>query len=130
MFQSGSCSFPDFCNVKIVNECQGLEVVADSLLRQLFYNLLDNSLKHGKTVTKIRLQYAKESDCGKLLYEDDGIGISEANKVRLFDAGFTTGKGTGLGLHLVKKMMDVYGWAITEEGEPGVGAKFVIAIPK
>jgi signal transduction histidine kinase len=65
-----------------------------------------------------------------LFYEDNGIGISEANKPKLFELGFTTGKGTGLGLNLVKKMMEVYGWTITEEGEPGKGAKFTIIIPK
>ena len=56
-----------------------------------------------------------------LFYEDNGIGIPETNKPKLFKAGFTTGKGSGLGLFLIKKMMDVYGWTITEEGEPGKG---------
>ena len=66
----------------------------------------------------------------KLFYEDNGVGISEANKPRLFEAGFSTGKGSGLGLYLIKKMMDVYGWKIEENGEPSVGAKFTITIPK
>ena len=66
----------------------------------------------------------------KLFYEDKGVGASEANKSKLFEARFTTGKGSGLGLYLIKKKMDVYGWTITEEGEPGKGAKFVISIPK
>ena len=65
----------------------------------------------------------------KLIYEDNGVGVPETNKPKLFEAGFTTGKGSGLGLYLVKKMMDVYGWTITEEGEPSIGAKFIITIP-
>ena len=116
--------------IKIVNDCQGLEVLADSLLKQLFYNLLDNSLKHGERVTQIRLHYTKEADGVKLLYEDNGVGITKTNKLKLFAEGFTTGKGTGLGLFLIKKMIEVYGWTITEEGELGKGAKFVITIPK
>jgi signal transduction histidine kinase len=48
--------------------------------------------------------------------------------LKLFELGFSTGKSSGLGLYLVKKMMDVYGWTITEEGEPGKGVKFVITI--
>jgi signal transduction histidine kinase len=87
---------------------------ADLLLRQLFYNLIDNSLKHGEKATQIRLLYAKEGDELKLLYKDDGVGIPEANKKKLFDQGFTTGRGCGLGLHLIKKMIEVYGWTIED----------------
>jgi len=58
------------------------------------------------------------------------VGISEANKPKLFEVGFTTGKGSGLGLSLVKKMIEVYGWTIAEVGEPGKGAKFTIIIPR
>jgi signal transduction histidine kinase len=116
--------------LKILNDCHGLEVMADSLLKQLFYNFLDNSLKHGEKVTQIRLHYTNEGDELKMFYEDDGVGILEANKSKLFDSGFTTGNGSGLGLYLIKKMMDVYGWEIEENGEPGKGAKFTITIPK
>lgn len=117
-------------NVEVVNECQGLVVVADSLLMQLFYNFIDNSLKHGEKVTQIRLHYIEDADKVKLFYEDNGGGVPEANKPKLFEVGFTTGKGSGLGLYLVKKMMDVYGWTIIEDGEHGKGAKFTITIPR
>jgi signal transduction histidine kinase len=66
----------------------------------------------------------------KVFYEDNGVGVPEANKLKLFEVGFTTGKGSGLGLYLVKKMVDVYGWTISEVGEPSKGAKFTITIPK
>jgi len=58
------------------------------------------------------------------------VGISSANKPRTFSEGFTTGKDTGHGLYLVKRMMEVYGWKIEEAGEEGKGVKFVITIPK
>ncbi|MGD0510951.1 MAG: ATP-binding protein, partial [Candidatus Micrarchaeaceae archaeon] len=51
------------------------------------------------------------------------------NKSKLFTEGLSTGGSTGFGLFFIKKMMDVYGWTITEEGEPGQGAKFIIKIP-
>ena len=63
------------------------------------------------------------------MYEDDGVGISAENKSKLFTEGFSTSGSTGFGLFLIKKMMEVYGWSIAEEGEPGNGAKFVITIP-
>ncbi len=129
-FCQAEALLPNLSTVKVVNDCKGLDVVADSLLKQLFYNFLDNSLKHGERVTQIRLHYTKEGDELNLFYEDDGVGIPEANKSKLFDVGFTTGKGNGLGLYLIKKMMNVYGWTITEKGETGKGAKFTITIPK
>ena len=128
-FSQAATLLPNLGTIKVVNDCQGLYVTADSLLKQLFYNLFDNSLKYGEKVTQIRLSYTKEADGVKLFYEDDGVGIPEANKPKLFHEGFTTGKSTGLGLFLIKKMVEVYGWIIAEEGDPGKGAKFILTIP-
>jgi PAS domain S-box-containing protein len=116
---------------KIINQCHGLTVLADSFLRQLFYNFIDNTRKYGEKTTTIRIHCEKAGqDSLKLVYEDDGIGISAENKLNLFREGFSTGGSTGFGLFLTKKMIDVYGWAIEENGEPGIGAKFSITIPK
>ena len=115
----------------IINECHGLIVLADSFLRQLFFNFVDNTRKYGKKTTTIRVHFEKvDQDCLKLVYEDDGVGVPLENKQRLFKEGFSTGGSTGFGLFLTKKMIDVYGWTITEDGEPGKGAKFTITIPK
>ena len=129
-FNQAATLLPSLGTKKIVNDCQGVEVTADSLLKKLFYNFLDNSIKHGEKVTQIRLYYTNEGDRLKLFYEDNGVGISDANKPKLFHEGFSTGKSTGLGLFLIKKMVEVYGWTISEEGETGKGAKFTITIPK
>lgn len=116
---------------KVNNNCQGLNVLADSILRQLFYNFFDNTKKYGKKTTEIKIYYEKEKSGDlKLFYEDNGVGISAENKLRLFTKGFSTGGGTGFGLFLVKKIIDAYGWNIVEEGESGKGARFAITIPK
>jgi PAS domain S-box-containing protein len=117
---------PEVGGVKIVNECQPLTVLADSMLRQLFYNLVDNSLKHGKKVTEIRLSYIQEKGITRIVYEDNGAGIAFGDKDRIFE-GFTTG-GSGLGLKLAKKMIEAYGWSVRENGVPGIGARFEITI--
>jgi PAS domain S-box-containing protein len=122
--------FPDLKGVKIVNECGGLTVLADSLLRQLFYNLIDDSLKYGEKLTQIRIRYERSENQLKLVYEDDGVGISRDAKSKLFTEGFTTGKGSGYGLYLIGRMMEVYGWTINETGTHGKGAQFTINIPK
>jgi len=122
--------FSGLKGVKVVNECDGLTVLADSLLRQLFYNLVDNSLKYGEKLSRIRVFYEEKNDLLNVLYEDDGVGVPQAAKPKLFDEGYTTGKGSGYGLYLVKKMMEVYGWTISETGTHGKGAQFTITIPR
>jgi PAS domain S-box-containing protein len=116
---------------KILNDCQGLTLLADSFLRQMFYNFIDNTRKYGQKTTSIKIHYQKSvSDSLNLVYEDDGVGISAENKLKLFSEGFSTGGSTGFGLFLTKKMMEVYGWKIEENGIPNEGAKFTITIPK
>jgi PAS domain S-box-containing protein len=115
---------------KVVNECHGLTVRADSLLRQLIYNFIDNTRKYGQKTTTVRVSYLKTSQHNlQLIYEDDGVGIPSENKQQLFKQGFSTGGSTGFGLFLAKKMIEVYGWTITEEGKLDEGAKFIITIP-
>ncbi|MEM2440248.1 MAG: PAS domain S-box protein [Candidatus Bathyarchaeia archaeon] len=115
-------------NIKIVNECRGLRVLADSQLRQLFYNLIDNSIKHGEKVTQIKIYYKEEADKLKLIYEDNGVGISSEVRRNLFKEGY--GRGTGYGLYLTAKLCEMYGWTIQETGEHGKGAQFTITLPK
>jgi signal transduction histidine kinase len=116
---------------KIMCECHGLMVLADSFLRQMFYNFIDNTRKYGQKTSTIKIRCEKTgADSLKLIYEDDGVGISAENKLKLFSEGFSTGGSTGFGLFLTRKMMDVYGWKIEENGTSGEGAKFTITIPK
>jgi PAS domain S-box-containing protein len=113
---------------KLENECRGLTVLADLQLMQLFYNLVDNSMKHGEKVTKIRVYYEEKQDVLKLIYEDDGVGIPEDKKEKIFKEGY--GKSTGYGLCLIKKICEAYGWTIRETGKHGKGAQFTMTLPK
>ncbi len=104
---------------------------ADSFLRQMFYNFIDNTRKYSVKATTAKICVEDtESNRLRLIYEDDGVGISAENKGRLFTEGFSTGGSTGFGLFFIRKMMDIYGWTITEEGKQNEGAKFVISMPK
>jgi len=121
--------FPGLAGAKLVNECKGLTVMADSLLRQLFYNLIDNTLKYGEKVSQIRVYHEEVGkDQLKLIYEDDGVGIPEDEKEKIFKEGY--GKGTGHGLYLIKKICETYGWTIRETGKSGEGVQFTMTIPK
>ena len=118
----------DLGNIKVVKDCKGLTVYADPLLGQLFYNLIDNSIKHGETVSKIRMYYKESEDGLKLIYEDNGVGIAKSDKKKIF--GEDHGKGTGIGLYRIKTMCNIYGWTIQETAKKGKAAQFTIAIPK
>ena len=123
--------FSDLKGNEVKIECHGLAVLADSLLRQLFYNLIDNSLKYGRKTTRINVHFEKTSrDELKLFYEDDGVGVLDNEKPKLFKEGYTTGNGSGYGLYLIKKMIEVYGWTVQETGKASKGAQFTITIPR
>ena len=124
------CSFPNLKGVKVTNDCHTLSVLADSVLTRLFYNLIDNSLRHGQKTTRIRIWYKESQNELRLFYKDNGVGISSAKKPNLFKEGYSSGGSARYGLYLIKKMMEVYGWSIRETGTPGKGAQFIIAVPK
>jgi PAS domain S-box-containing protein len=121
--------FTDLKGVKIVSDCKGFSVLSDSMLTTIFHNLIDNSMKYGEKLTQIKVYTLNNADgSGSIVYEDDGIGIDSETKKHLFEKGF--GKGTGLGLYLIKKATNVYGWKIEETGMKRHGARFVMTIPK
>ena len=105
----------------------GLEVYADPLIKKVFYNLMENSLRHGGPITQINFSFEETDSGGVIFYQDDGIGISYEEKKHLFKRGF--GKNTGLGMFLSHEILSITGIGIQESGEPGKGVRFEILIP-
>jgi len=104
------------------------EVFADPLIARVFYNLVDNAIRHGRKSTAIRF-FAQESGDGLLIVcQDDGDGIPAGEKERIFERDF--GRNTGLGLFLSREVLGITGITIRENGEPGTGARFEMAVPK
>lgn len=116
--------------VKFSCNCNHLKVTADSMLLQVFYNLIDNSLKHGQKVTEIQLKCSITDTEDRLIYSDNGVGIPTASKEKIFAKTFSADGKSGHGLYLVRKIIEEYGWYIKETGTPEFGAKFEIIIPK
>ncbi len=107
----------------------GLEVLADPLLEKVFYNLFDNAIRYGGIQMKtIRVYSEVSADELVIVCEDDGAGIAEADKARLFTQGF--GKNTGFGLFLSREILAISGISIRETSRPGGGARFEITVPK
>lgn len=119
--------FSGLRGAELINECKGFRILADSMLTTVFHNLIDNSLKYGKNLTKIKISHREEKDGSQsIIYEDDGGGISDSDKTHLFTKGF--GQGTGFGLYLIKRTCDIYGWTVKEIGGFNKGATFVFSI--
>ncbi len=114
--------------VQIIFEESDLEIFADPLLQKVFYNLFDNALRYGgEKMTSIRVSSHEENDFLIVVVEDDGEGVSRKDKEKLFSKGF--GKHTGLGLFLSREILSITGITISENGVPGIGARFDILVP-
>jgi signal transduction histidine kinase len=106
---------------------RGLEVYADPLIEKVFYNLMENSIRHGGQVTTISVWYFNTDSGVVIVYADNGVGIPAQDKERIFLRGF--GKHTGLGMFLSREILSITGLTVHETGEPGKGARFDIAVP-
>ncbi len=115
-------------DIDIHVEVAGLEIYADPLIGKVFYNLMENSLRHGVQVTRMDFSMQKRGDELVLFYRDNGMGIAPEDRKNLFEKGF--GKHTGLGLFLSKEILSTTGITISENGEPGKGVQFGITVPK
>lgn len=114
-------------SVRIVNGLDSIRILADPLFEKVLYNLLENALKYGRTITRIEAGYELTTD-GLILYiADDGVGVASADKERIFERNF--GEGSGLGLFLSREILSVTRLLIQESGEPGKGARFNILVP-
>jgi len=113
--------------VTLNTSVDGVEVFADPMLEKVFSNLLDNSVRHGQHVTSIRVSHSKSEEGITIIWEDNGGGIAEEEKERIFERGF--GKNTGYGLFLVSEILSISGITIRETGTEGHGARFEISVP-
>jgi len=117
----------DAGSVQIMVRMPPCEVYADPMLEKVFSNLISNALNYGETLSRITITGEVVDDNFHITCEDDGVGISADDKTYLFTRGF--GKNTGLGLFLSREILSITGLSITENGEPGCGARFVIVVP-
>ena len=80
---------------------------------------------------KIEVNVASDEDCVNIIISDNGQGISEANKAKVFEPKFTTkSSGMGLGLAMVKNIVETYNGSITFISEKGIGTTFKVTFPK
>lgn len=110
---------------------QGIFVNANAYrLKQVFWNLLNNSLDAMPDGGKISIKCYKDNNSAKVSFSDEGFGIDEDYITRVFDPFFTTKEvGTGLGLAIVQKIVDGYKGKIKLNSKKGKGTDITITFP-
>lgn len=98
----------------------------DRLMR-LFENLFRNSVEHARSDSEESISVRVGSVGSGFYVADDGIGVSAADRERVFDPGYTTAttsSGTGLGLTIVAEIADAHDWTVTVTDSAEGGARF------
>jgi signal transduction histidine kinase len=104
------------------------------ILRNITFNLISNASKYSDPGKSIYLSWRQSDEGLELSVQDEGIGIPEEEQKHLFEQFFrasnaTSIQGTGLGLNIVKRYVDLLGGTISFVSEFGKGTKFTTSIP-
>jgi PAS domain S-box-containing protein len=117
----------DISPVHFTQNAGDLVLYADPLLEKVFYTLFENTIRHGGSVSEIMISSEETPEGLVLIYEDNGAGVEESDKKKIFFKGF--GKNTGLGLFLAQEILAITEISIRENGRPGTGARFELLVP-
>jgi signal transduction histidine kinase len=110
-------------------------VVDPTRMRQAFANLLDNALKYTPEGGTVRLACAVESGGATVRVRDTGMGISSHEQTRIWERLYRGDKsrsqrGLGLGLSLVKAIVEAHHGEVSVQSQPGEGSEFIVNIPR
>ncbi|MCX7965538.1 MAG: ATP-binding protein [Syntrophorhabdaceae bacterium] len=114
---------------------EGILVFADpNRIRQVVGNLLDNSIKYTPSGGMINIKTYKETHKAVIEVNDNGIGISEQDLPKIWDRLYrgeksTTHRGLGLGLSIVKSIVELHGGHVEVTSRPSFGSTFIVSLP-
>ena len=117
-----------FKNVEVDFKAERVFVMGNEGLRTVLYNILENAMVYGGGRAKVEVS-ANESS-GIIRVIDYGKGIPDEIKEKIFEEGFTEGKGTGMGLYIAKRIVEIFDGEIEVKDNKPSGAIFEIRIPK
>lgn len=121
--------------IDVIAELEEFEVRSnESLVLHIWQNLISNAIKFTDENGKIFIELKKLNDTFLFIIKDDGVGIADGDKERVFDMFFTGDKsrnkeGSGLGLSLTKKIVEKLGGEISFVSKQGEGTTFTVVLP-
>jgi signal transduction histidine kinase len=108
----------------------------EARLRQVFFNLLSNASKFTPDRGKLKIEASKNNGWCQVSVSDNGTGIKEEDLKQIFEPFYQAEdsltrerRGTGLGLTLVKEIVEMHGGRILVESEYGKGSSFIFTLP-
>lgn len=106
----------------------------EQLLKQVWMNLIDNAVKFSPDESQISLSLKADGHFAKLTVKDYGIGMNRKTQQNIFDKFYQgdashSSEGNGLGLPLVKKVIELHRGTITVESQPENGSTFTVMLP-
>ena len=111
------------------------EIEADERkVKQILFNLLSNAVKFTPAGGTVTLAARTDASRAIISVRDTGVGISPADQARIFEDFYQlspgmTQEGTGLGLALTKRLVDLHGGELTVDSTPGTGSTFTVWLP-
>jgi signal transduction histidine kinase len=114
-------------SIDIVFENDLGTIFADKSFRLALLKIIENIPTHATGATRVIFNRIPGKTGNVLIIEDNGCGIPESQKIRLFEFGF--GTGNGFGLFLAQKILEIYRITLTENGKEGECARFMLEIP-
>ena len=114
-------------NISLIKKTGGFFIYADKNLRFAIEKIIENVPLHAKGATQINIIMQTENHENILVIEDNGCGIPENEKSRIFELGY--GKGVGCGLFIAEKILSIFGISIEENGTFGKNSIFKLHIP-
>ncbi len=122
-------------NISFDIEMENISLHAnEDLMQQVWINLLNNAITYSHPKGVIHIKVYNEEEQAVIVIRDEGIGMDEYTKERMFEKFFKgnsslSKEGTGLGLALVKRIIDLHHGTIEVESRPGEGTRIKLAIP-
>lgn len=123
--------------IQLINSCdESIQIYADiSKLKEVLINLVDNGIKYGKSGGYVEISCGQADNKVELVIEDNGCGIQEKDIDSVFDIFYRVDEsrnretgGSGIGLYLVKKIVELHGWSIKVSSQPNERTRFIIEI--
>lgn len=120
--------------VRLGGDASVVAVADPALLRIAFSNLIENALKFSPPGSRVDVTVARDGDVARIDVADRGPGIAEADRPRVFEKFFRSERtnkvsGAGLGLYIVKRIIDLHGGRVGVDSVAGEGSTFFIRLP-